>query len=263
MPTILIAMPTAGQVATPTVKSLIGLTQHFSRSKIPFGFESYEFSDIVFSRNQLMSIFLTREHFTHMLFIDSDMEFPVETAMRLIEFGESFTAAAYPQKYPRWDRIRALIEAEAAKPEAERATTADLLARSWLYNHQIGGWGGGSWVPKRRGGFLTVPATGTGLMYIAREVPERMAESGAAPRRARHETLPLHKGLRYHDFFSHRVSADGGLVYGEDQSFCRRWTEECGGEIWLDSESAVTHWGARGFAGGYAGKAEEDFPEGS
>ena len=70
---LLISMPTLGQISTPTTKCLIGLTQYLSREGIPFAFETYEFSDIVFSRNQLMCMFQTRKEFTHILMMDSDM----------------------------------------------------------------------------------------------------------------------------------------------------------------------------------------------
>lgn len=259
-PVLLIAMPTGGQVATPTVKSLLGLTQHLQRVGIAFAFETYEFSDIVFSRNQLMSIFLTREQFSHMLFVDSDMEFKPDVVMRLLAFDAPFTAAAYPQKHPRWQAIRRLIEADAAKPLAERTSTFDLLAQAWVYNHQPGGFEGGPWTREERDGFVTIPAVGTGLMCLAREVPERMVETGAAVHLPKHETVPLHKGLRYHDFFSHRRSADGSFLYGEDQSFCHRWVVDCGGTIWMDAESVVTHWGQKGFPGRYSVQLKRGFP---
>ena len=96
-PVLLIAMPTQGEISTPTVKSLIGLTQALARRGVPFGFETYDFSDIVFSRNQLMSIFHTRDRFTHMLFLDSDMAFQPEAIFRLLEFGEDFVAHGLSQ----------------------------------------------------------------------------------------------------------------------------------------------------------------------
>ncbi|MBY8975409.1 hypothetical protein KHP62_06305 [Rhodobacteraceae bacterium NNCM2] len=259
--TLMIAMPTGGQVATPTVRSLIALTQELTARGVGFMFETYQFSDIVFSRNQLMSRFLSDARFSHLLFIDSDMEFEPEACFRLLAFGEPLTAVAYPQKRPEWERLRARIEAEAAKPEAERADMQTLLAGIWTYNHQLGTFGGGAWRPKRRGGFITVQSTGTGFMLVARSVAERMVETGAAARRAMHEDLPGNAGLRYHDFFSHRVSANGGFVYGEDQSFCHRWTEDCGGEVWLDTQSPMVHWGISGFLGRYAERVGTDFPD--
>ena len=110
---LLISMPTLGQISTPTTKCLIGLTQYLSRKDIPFAFETYEFSDIVFSRNQLMCSFYTRKQFTHMLCIDSDMAIEPAGIQRLLDRGVDFAATAYPQKHPRWNRLRKLIEAEA------------------------------------------------------------------------------------------------------------------------------------------------------
>ncbi|MEM9097377.1 MAG: hypothetical protein AAGC79_02550 [Pseudomonadota bacterium] len=259
-PPLLIAMPTCGQIATPTVKSLITLTQALGERGHPFAFATYEFSDIVFSRNQLMSRFYSDERYQMLLFIDSDMEFAPEAFFRLLAFGEPVTAAAYPQKHPEWARLRALIEAEAERPPDERMPLEDLVARAWIYNHQIGGYDGQPWSPSRRGGFITVPSAGTGFMLIHRSVPERMVATGAAPRRRRHEVHQI-GDLRYHDFFSHRVSADDGFIFGEDQSFCHRWTEACDGEIWLDCESVITHWGQKSFPGRYAARVDEDFPE--
>ena len=259
-PVLLIAMPTLGEIATPTVKCLIGLTQGLARKGIAFGFETYEFSDIVFSRNQLMSIFQTRKQFTHMLMMDSDMAVEPDAIWRLLDFNVDFAATAYPQKHPRWNRLRELIEAEAALPADQKSPMGDLLSRTWIYNHQRADFGGGPWRAKRKGGFITVPATGTGLMLLSRRVPERMIEAGVAVRKPRLEQTPLHKGLEYRDYFSHLSSPDGGLMYGEDQSFCMRWTHHCGGEIWLDTEPVVNHFGTKNHVGRYASQVEEDFP---
>lgn len=258
-PVLLIAMPTQGEIATQTVRALIGLTQALARRGVPFAFETYEFSDIVFSRNQLMCRFLTETRFTHMLCMDSDMVVQPEAIWRLMDLGVDFAATAYPQKHARWNRLRAVIEAEMAKPEAERASTPELVSRSWVYNHQRAAFGGGPWTPKRRNGFVTVPAAGTGLMLLSRAVPETMVARGVVARKPRLEHVPLHKGLRYYDFFSHLSSPDGGLMYGEDQSFCMRWTHHCAGDIWLDTQSTVTHLGVRAHAGRYADQLSDEF----
>ena len=257
---LLIAMPTLGEISTPTVKFLIGLTQGLAQKGIPFGFETYEFSDIVFSRNQLMCIFHTRTQFTHMLMIDSDMVVKPEAIYRLLEMDVEFAATAYPQKHPRWGRLRALIEAEAGLPNDQKSSIETLLSKTWVYNHQRADFGGGKWVPKERNGFITVPATGTGLMLLSRAVPDTMVAKGVVARKPRLENVPLHKGLIYHDYYSHLSSPDGGLMYGEDQSFCMRWTHHCGGDIWLDTQSQVTHYGVKAHTGRYADQMTDDFP---
>ncbi|MEL6477553.1 MAG: hypothetical protein AAFR17_09510 [Pseudomonadota bacterium] len=258
---LMITMPTGGQVATPAVKSLIGLTQYLQRTGIAFTYQTYEFSDIVFSRNQLAACFLSDARFSHVLMLDSDLAYPVKTLQRMIAFEAPFTAATYPQKFIPWQRLRRLIEEDAKRPANQRRATRDLVAASWTFTLQRGGFNGRPWSPRRRNGFMTVPSTGTGMMLVAREVFEQMIENGSAPRLARHEGLIDRRAARYHDFFSHRRNRDGSFLYAEDQSFCLRWVEDCGGDIWLDTEADLTHWGPHGFAGRYANRAPFDFPD--
>lgn len=258
--TLMITMPTGGQITTPAVKSLIGLTQFLQRKGIAFAYQTHEFSDIVFSRNQLAAIFLSDLRFSHVLMLDSDLSYPVETLKRMIGFEAPFTAATYPQKFFPWQRLRQLIEEEADLPPNARRPMRELVAASWTYTLQSGGFNGRPWRPKQRGGFITVPATGTGMMLVAREVFETMIAKGTAPRLARHEGLIDRRAERYHDFFSHRRSPDGSFLYAEDQSFCLRWVEDCGGDIWLDTEADLTHWGQAAFQGRYGARGGEDFP---
>ena len=53
MITLLILMPTGGQIDTPAVHSLLGLTQALPRRGIRFALKTYEWSDLVISRNAL------------------------------------------------------------------------------------------------------------------------------------------------------------------------------------------------------------------
>ena len=256
---LMISMPTQGQITTPAVRSLLGLTQHLQRSGIRFCFETYQFSDIVFSRNQLASVFLSDDRFSHMLMLDADLEYPVSAVQRLIAFEAPFTAATYAQKSIPWTKLRHLIEEDAGRPEQDRRATETLLSEAWTYTLQRSDFGGTPWRPRCQDGFITVPAVGTGFMLIAREVLERMIETGSAPRLARHEGLKDKRSTRYHDFFSHRPNADGTFLYAEDQSFCQRWVDHCGGEIWLDTTSLITHWGQTAFPACYEHKADLDF----
>ena len=118
---IMIAMPTRGQVELPTVRSLIALTQEFQHHGLPFAFETYGAANLVINRNHLMSKFLAHKQFSHMLMLDSDMEFTPAAVWRLVAFGGDFVSASYPQKYYNWDLLRQRIAADTALPEAERS----------------------------------------------------------------------------------------------------------------------------------------------
>lgn len=251
MPTLLILMPTGGQIGTPTVHSLMGLTQALPRRGIPFALKTYEWSDLVISRNYLMSFFLAEKGFTHALLLDSDMSFHPQVFFDLLDFDADFTVAPYPQRQMRWSVLRSLIEREAQKPEADRVSTDRLFAESLRYNVSERFEAPDPWPYEVRGNFRKVPGAGTGFMLIRRAVPERMVATGAA--------LPVpgfngpgYPGADFHDFFSHLRGRGGAVMHGEDTSFCRRWIEGCGGEIWCHETARITHHGLLAYPGDYA-----------
>ena len=250
MPVVLILMPTGGQIDTPAVHSLLGLTQALQKRGIAFALKTYEWSDLVISRNYLMSFFLASTRYSHALMLDSDMSYAPDLFFEMLDFDADCTCAAYPQRQMRWTEFRALVEREAAKPAADRAATADLLAESLRYNVSATYEAGQPWRHEVRAGFRKVPGAGTGFMLIRRAVPERMVAAGAA--------LPVpafngpgYPGADFHDFFSHLRGRGGAVMHGEDTSFCRRWIEGAGGEIWCHETARITHHGHLAFAGNY------------
>ena len=251
MPTVLILMPTGGQVDTPAVLSLVGLTQAMARRGIAFGMRTWEWSDLVISRNYLMSYFLAQTKFTHALLLDSDMSYDAQLFFDLLDFDADFTCAPYPQRQMRWQVFRNLIEREATKPEAERAPTADLLAESFRYNVSEVYEMGDPWPYEVRNGFRKVPGVGTGFILLRRAVPERMVASGVA-KPVPGFNGPGYPGADFHDFFSHLRGRGGDVMHGEDTSFCRRWIEGCGGEIWCHQTARITHHGSLAYPGNYA-----------
>ncbi len=134
MPTLLILMPTGGQIDTPTVHSLMGLTQALPRRGIPFALKTYEWSDLVISRNYLMSFFLAEKGFTHALLLDSDMSFHPQVFFDLLDFDADFTVAPYPQ---RQMNSPARARATASKRPAPTGKTS---VRSAISSSRATGW---------------------------------------------------------------------------------------------------------------------------
>ena len=251
MTTLLILMPTGGQIDTPAVHSLLGLTQALQRKGIAFALKTYEWSDLVISRNYLMSYFLAQKKFSHALLLDSDMSYQPQLVFDLLAFDADFTCAAYPQRQMRWQAFRAAIEREAHKPEGERVSTDKLLAETLRYNISEVFDAGKPWPHEVRDGFRKVPGAGTGFMLIRRAVPERMVETKAA--------LPVpgfngpgYPDADFHDFFSHLRGRGGATMHGEDTSVRRRWIEGCGGGSWCPATARITHHGNLGYVGDYS-----------
>lgn len=250
--TLVILIPTPGHVVTAFFKSLIGLTQALSQRGIPFAVKTYEFSDIVMSRNYLMSYFLSNPRFTHALCLDCDLEFQPGQFFRLLDFGADCMIAPYPRRQLSMTKLFAEMQENLARPEAERLTHPQVLARALGHVVQKSTAHPG-WRSIRRGDFHTVPSGGFGFTLLSRRVPEMMVDKGLVRAFPDQGRLPIHADApAFHDFFNHMVSPDGRYILGEDQSFFHRWVFGCGQELWADGAARLTHHGAYAFPGDYA-----------
>ncbi|AGT11053.1 hypothetical protein [Paracoccus aminophilus] len=258
-PKLIILIPTPGQVVTEFMKSLIGLTQELQRRGITFGIKTYEFSDIVMSRNYLLSYFLSQKPFTHALFLDCDLSFKPPQFFRLLDFDADFTFAAYPSRKMAFRDYYAAVCENEARPEAERLDPVALASQNFRYVVQPRD-RRGHVARKVSGDFVTITGGGMGFVLLKRRVPEEMARLGVARPLPVQGRLPLYRDApEFHDFFSHQpVDGTEGGLYGEDQSFCLRWTHGVGGEIWMDSKAKLGHHGQFGFPGDYGLRAARD-----
>lgn len=250
MPTILILLPTSGQVATGFLTSIIGLTQQFARQGITFGLKHYEFSDLVVSRNYLMSYFLSDSRYTHALMLDSDLIFKPDQILRMLEFDRDFVAAPYPRRTMSFDRFHAAVLQNEACPPEQRRTPDELAAASFSYTIQPGFFSDQPGAPRYDGSFVTSGGVGAGCVLLRRAVPEAMVARGLAhPLPFQGAQLIYADAPRFHDFFSHKLNPAGDFYYGEDQSFCHRWVVGCGGDLWVDTCAKIGHVGAFTFWG--------------
>ena len=250
---LVILLPTSGKVHTRFMASLIGLTQSLQRRGIPFALKHYEFSDLVMSRNYLVSYFLSQDNFTHALLLDSDLEFEPSQFYRLADRGEDFVAAAYADRRVTGSVLKAAMETATAEELSSAAGVSQALARHMKYVTSPSLGKNIPFTPKVKGDFMTVASVGTGFMLISRKVVEDIYNNGQARPLPRTGKLNIYADApRFADFFSHHTTPEGDAFYGEDQSFCRRWILGCEGEIWVDRASKVTHIGEFAFAGDFS-----------
>ena len=96
---ILLAIPDyGGTIKTPCFKSVIDTFQLLSRLGIKAGLLTYDLSDIAVSRNIMSSIFLQQPNHSHLLFVDSDMEFRPETLAKMVGVEKLLIGCAYPRR---------------------------------------------------------------------------------------------------------------------------------------------------------------------
>ena len=236
-----IATPTyTGTMASSYVRGLLA----FSNAAWTHGFPMVaRFLDgealITRARNELVAEFMADERNTHLFWIDADIGFEPEAALRLLLSGKDVVAGACPKKTEGWP-ANGLAQALPAG-----ATQKDFEARHASFNLVP--------LPQTQiadaDGFVRVQEVGTGFMAIARRVLEAMAER--YPDLSYVDTSPAaNPAWQRYRFFDTGVDAQTRAYVSEDFAFCRRW-RAMGGEVWVDTQSDLSHTGAKIYRGNF------------
>ncbi len=185
-------------------------------------------TEIARSRNILAARFLEEADPTHLLFVDSDIAFDPEAVGALMAAGRPLVGCVYPKRALDLDRLIAA---------ARRLTDRDQIIASAL-DYVV--------VPDEdeariEGGLCRVAGVGMGLCLIRRGVFTALAETGRVklgPKAA------ATRGM-VHGFFDPIETQTE--ILSEDLSFCRRWRDLCGGQVWAMVDQAISHIGTMEF----------------
>ncbi|MEM0990764.1 MAG: hypothetical protein AAGK00_17990 [Pseudomonadota bacterium] len=229
---IQIAIPSRGDVRYETLSSVVALTTALDRGGIAFRLSQYHYYDVAESRNHLARTFLEDAEATHLLFVDADMGFAPEAVARLIAFEAPVVGAIYPRRGLSPERVVHLAR------ELPDLAIEQVIAQARNYVLFNGSWEGEPVPRGAKDGFLRVNGIGMGLTLLARTAMKQVIAAGQAP------LIESQTGDGvFHDFFGFAYSKDGRRRYSDDLSFCRRWRLGCGGEIWADAQSPISHVG--------------------
>src|SRR4051794_5615952 len=106
-PNILIGTPNAaGLVNVSYVKSLVDLQKRILQN----GWSLTLLQVSLFlptARNAIATIFHEQRHFTHLLFVDSDMGFNPDLIVKMLDFGQPIVGAICPHRSIDFSRIAA------------------------------------------------------------------------------------------------------------------------------------------------------------
>jgi hypothetical protein len=178
--------------------------------------------------------------YTHLLFIDSDIEFKFETIMKMINADKDVIATPYPLKHVDWQKVHNRINQKGNMQP-------DLLSKQ-----------GYTWPIKLEGreelkvenGVAEVSHAPTGCMLIKKSVFDKMIK--AYPEKKISQPTILNgqqiEKEYFYNFFDTYHEPDTKRYYGEDFGFCKRWTE-IGGKCHVLVEDYITHVGEYRYEG--------------
>lgn len=234
MPKLFISTPCFDAMMTMQYTlSLMRLMQLLQKCNIEYAVDFIGNESLIpRARNNSLSRFIQSD-FTHLLFIDSDIEFPAESVLELLKFDKDVVCGSYPKKGYNWKRFIHSLQTE---PDSKES----FDSRGLDFNYNI------IYDDKneliRDGDFIRVNHAATGFMMIKREIIHKLCE--------KHTEL---------DIISDSMSNSGGSIKGlfccmiknkvylsEDYSFCER-VNDIGGEVWISTSIKLNHIGKHSF----------------
>jgi hypothetical protein len=241
LPRIFLATPVHSEASIHYVQSLLGFQQRCLMSNILVSFSLLKSSLVTQGRNLCVNGMLEeKDKYTHLLFIDSDIEFKFETIMKMIQADKDVIACPYPLKHIDWQKVHKRIE---TKGNMEH----ELLSKQ-----------GYTWPIKLEGkesieivnGVAEVSHAPTGCMLIKREVFEKMMKAFPEKRISQPTILNGEQVEKeyFYNFFDTYHEPETKRYYGEDFGFCKRWTE-IGGKCHILVDEYITHVGEYRYTG--------------
>lgn len=236
-----------GQLMEPYFRSTIKLMTFFNQHQIPLAFGTIANESLVTrARNVLLAYFLSSDY-SHLLFIDADIEFNVEDVIKLYAHDKDVVVGAYPKKGVAWQRIKDNLQASdnLGKKVGDREIAAlgsDYAVNFKFLNKE-------SKTIAVENGAVKLHDAGTGFMMIKREAIMKLIK--AYPELKYNNDVQINNGSltdNFYALFDTMIDPIDKRYLSEDYTFCRRW-QDIGGDIWLDPSISLNHYGHFCFQG--------------
>jgi len=241
----LIATPCFGEkLCLNYVLSLVNFQRECIAAQMPFDVHFRPGDSLVTRvRNDCVAVFLADGTYTHLFWVDADIGFSPEAAFRLLLADRDVAAGVYPLKREDWpaDGVPAGITQRKFEELCARYTVNTGREGEAEVSIAIDG-----------DGFIKVREAPTGFMCIKRKVFDQLI--ARHPERRYVADWPegsLPPDAVHYRFFDVMVDPDSGRYLSEDYGFCRLW-EALGGEIYVDANSNLSHFGERLYRGDFA-----------
>jgi len=236
-----------GQLNEPYFRSTVKMMTFFNQHQIPLAFGTIANESLVTrARNVLLAYFLNSDY-THLLFIDADIEFQTEDVLKLYAHDKDVIVGAYPKKGVAWDKIRANLNDVGNKDKQLSNRDIAAFGSDYAINFKF--------INKEaktiavENGLVKLHDAGTGFMMIKREAILKMIK--AYPEFKYNNDVNISDdSLKDHFYamFDTMIDPIDRRYLSEDYTFCRRW-QDIGGDIWLDPSISLNHYGHFCFQG--------------
>lgn len=202
--------------------SMFKMSQLFMRHGINFRITTLRNESLISrARNILTAMFLESDC-THLMFIDSDIEFNPEDVIRALAYEKPVVVGAYPKK--------ALPIQYAINFKFEDIETRKVRTQN---------------------GLIELLDASTGFFLVSRQTIEKMVASYPELHYRSDSNIDTKFDQYCYNLWDVYIDPKDRRLLSEDYGFCRRW-QAIGGEIWLDPNTKLNHVGSYTFEGNVA-----------
>ena len=238
MTSLFIATPCyGGQVNVLFMESIINLVMECQKNKIKCLFFKIPFESLIpRARNVCASAFM-KSKCTHMIFIDSDIQFKASDVIQMISTNVDLIGGSYPTK----NINSTLFEANKTKSTLYK----DVISKSVNYTSKQFK----SKITEKNKKHLECSFIATGFMLIKQTVFKNIIEACGEAIKYRND-IPAYTqhtvNDELYDFFQTKIIDKKYM--SEDYGFCKLW-ESIGGKIYTDLTIKLNHIGTMTYYG--------------
>ena len=240
---IFFTSPCHGGVDIHYVRATLELQALLQRHKIPVTFHLIQSSIVTQGRNLCTSAFLKSEC-THMLFVDTDVEFDETSVLTMLKADKDIVLTPYPMKVIDWEKAK------------------DISEKSGRHISKCGYYYPMAFVDPEnidcKDGITEIKRGPAGFMLIKRQVFEKMSKE--YPHLKIKQQTMLNQQMRetenFWNFWDTEFNQEKGTFMGEDFAFCKRWTA-IGGRIYANVDAYITHHGDYSYKGRFIDEGQK------
>jgi len=227
--------PCMGTLMLSYVKSVLELQSICYHKKIHTKFHMVQSSLVTQGRNLCVQAFLNSQ-MSHMLFVDSDIEFDASSIIDMLSYNKDIVLTPYPMKVFDWNKARKVAQ-QSGKPLEE---CPHYYCLEFPDKDNI----------KSEGGVVEITRGPAGCMLMKREVFKKLADAYPKLRIKQKQLINgvMASSENIYNFFDTYFDKESGDFLGEDYAFCKLWTD-IGGKIYANVDAYITHYGTHGFRG--------------
>tara|TARA_R110000824_G_scaffold280776_1_gene468994 strand:+ start:5643 stop:6431 length:789 start_codon:yes stop_codon:yes gene_type:complete len=238
---IMVCTPVHSDVSMYYCLSILKLQQDCIKKNIPINFSLMKSSLITQNRNMCVAEMLNHEdNYTHLLFIDSDIQFESKTIFSMLEKDKDVIACPYPLKMIDWDIILEKVSEDKKITKESIMNAGHIFPLKPFDLNQL----------KSQDGLLEVTHAPAGCMLIKRPVLETMILK--YPELEIYQSSMINgkqeKKRNLFNLFDTFHDPDSKRYLGEDFGFCQKWID-LEGKIYLYIDDYITHIGEYAYRG--------------